>query len=349
MNRLLVIILVLVSQFSFAGNDSATTKAFKWPTKFCTPRIVGMSPNKVISLGYDYEFGQTLKSSDLGSFDKNAEPPVIETTKYKRVSGLRFSAKAPIINNPKIIWQFGLNYWAINYVREQASFPVISPKFGAELTRLTTAGMNTSVYKPLNAKEFLIFQTSVDLNGDYKLGNLHPLKYLRYSGVVMYGKRVHDRKQWALGVARGYNAGQVTILPMVMFNYTSPNKKWGAEIMLPARAWYRYSIDKNSLFRAGFELEGASYHLSNINTSVSNMELRRGQLRFKGEYQCKLYKSFWIALQPGYCTMLNFNLDAVGTDGKDFSRQFDSKKKYAMINDLSDFFFLNLSINFVSL
>ena len=119
--------------------------------------------------------------------------------------------------------------------------------------------------------------------------------------------------------------------------------------MLPARAWYRYSIDKNSLFRAGFELEGASYHLSNINTSVSNMELRRGQLRFKGEYQCKLYKSFWIALQPGYCNMLNFNLDAVGTDGKDFSRQFDSKKKYAMINDLSDFFFLNLSINFVSL
>ena len=245
-----------------------------------------------------------------------------------------------------------LNYWKSNYTISTINSP--TPKhnglglyLGSE--NLTTTGINTSIYKPLNEKHFVIFQTSVDLNGDYTFSKLHPLKYLRYSGVVMYGKRVHDRKQWALGVARGYNAGQVTILPMLMFNYTSPNKKWGAEIMLPARAWYRYSIDKNSLFRAGFELEGASYHLSNINTSVSNMELRRGQLRFKGEYQCKLYKSFWIALQPGYCTMLNFNLDAVGTDGKDFSRQFDSKKKYAMINDLSDFFFLNLSINFVSL
>lgn len=342
--------MLFLVQNVLAGNDSTTAKNGKWPTKYCAARIEGMSPNKVISLGYDYEFGQTLKSSGIGSYDPKITAPVRETTGYKRVSGLRFSARAPIINSPKIIWQFGINYWAINYAKDYTTNTVTDPNFGADLTRLTTAGINTSIYKPLNAKQFLIFQTSADLNGDYNLGKIQPLKYLRYSGVVLYGKRVHDRKQWAIGLARGYNAGLVNILPMVMFNYTSPNKKWGTEIMLPARAWYRYTVNKNSLIRAGFELEGASYRISNIKTSVSNFELRRGQLRFKGEYQCKLYKSFWLAIQSGYCTMLNFNLDIVQSDGKDVSRQFNGNEKYySMINDLSDFWFLNLSLNFVSL
>ena len=91
MNKLLLLILAISFKYSWAGNDTTAMKEGKWLTKYCAARIVGMSPNKVISLGYDYEFGQTLKSSDIGSFDKKAEPPIIETTKYKRVSGLRFS------------------------------------------------------------------------------------------------------------------------------------------------------------------------------------------------------------------------------------------------------------------
>lgn len=351
MNKIYLSICMLISQFAWANPDSTFLKAEKTSPRYCKPRIVGMSPNKVISVGFDYEFGQTLKSSVIGSFDKKENVDFIETTTYKRVSGLRFTAKAPLINKPKLIWQLGLNYWRANYIKDKSSSsnPPMSHYFGAELTHLTTAGISTSIYKPLNNKEFLIFQVSADLNGDYTFKENQSLKYLRYSVNAIYGQRVNDRKQWAVGLARGYNAGQVTLLPVIMFNYTSPNKKWGTEILLPARAWYRYTINNNSLFRAGFELEGATYHISYLTLPVKNMELRRGQLRTKIEYQRKLYKSFWLSAQTGYCYMLNFNLDNLDDGDKDFSREFDSKRKYAIINDLSNFLFFNVSINFVSL
>ena len=355
MNRLLLIILVLSSQFSFAGNDSAATKSGKWTTKYCAARILGMSPNKVISFGYDYEFAQTLKSSDIGSYDKKAQPSIVETTKFKRVSGLRFTAKIPILNKPKIIWQVGLNYWKSNYGEGSyhllkyyfnSSPPALGPHLG--IKDLKSIGINTSIYKPLNEKHFVIFQTSADLNGDYKFSNIQSLHYLKYSAIALFGRRPSDYKQWAVGFGRTYGAGQSSILPLVIFNYTAPNKKWGTEITLPARAWYRRAINKNSLLRAGYELEGASYHLNFMSTSTSNYELRRGELRTKIEYQCKLYKAFWLSAQTGYCKILNYKVDDLGT-GKDFTRNITGKHDYAMINKLSDFMFFNLSINFVSL
>ena len=351
MNRLILIILVLSSQFSLAGNDSAATKTGKWPTKYCAARIVGMSPNKIISIGYDYEFAQTLKWSDIGSFDKKAQPPIAETTTFKRVSGLRFTAKIPILNKPKIIWQVGLNYWKSNYTISTLNSP--TPKhnglglyLGSE--NLTTTGINTSIYKPLNEKHFVIIQTSADLNGDYTFSNIQSLHFLKYSAIALIGRRPSDYKQWAVGFGRTYGAGQSSILPLVIFNYTAPNKKWGTEITLPARAWYRRTINKNSLLRAGYELEGASYHLNFMSTSTHNYELRRGELRTKIEYQCKLYKAFWLSAQTGYCTILNNKVDDLGT-GKDFTRNISGKHDYAMINKVSDFMFFNLSINFVSL
>ena len=351
MSRFLLFVFILSSQFSLAGNDSAITKKDKRLTKYCAARIVGMSPNKILSIGYDYEFGQTLKWSDIGSFDRKAQPPIVETTKFKRVSGLRFTAKIPIINKPKIIWQVGLNYWKSNYTISTLNSP--TPKhYGLGLylgsENLTTTGINTSIYKPLNEKHFVIFQTSADLNGDYKFSNIQSLHYLKYSAIALIGRRPSDYKQWAIGFGRTYGAGQSSILPLVIFNYTAPNKKWGTEITLPARAWYRRTINKNSLLRAGYELEGASYHLNFMSTSTQNYELRRGELRTKIEYQCKLYKAFWLSAQTGYCKILNCKVDDLGT-GKDFTLNITGDHNYAMINKLSDFMFFNLSINFVSL
>jgi hypothetical protein len=350
MNKLLLILSFVLSQAAMATGDSLIRKAEdKNASKYCKARIEGMSPNKVISLGYDLEFGQTLKSSSIGSFDKDENLDFVETTKYKRINGLRFTAKVPLINKPKLVWLIGLNYWRANFEKESHTSPMFSHKFGAELSQLTTSGVSTSVFKPFNTKSFMIVAASADLNGDYSFSKMQPLKYVKYSVAAMYGQKVHDRKNWALGIARSYGGGLATILPVIMFNYTAPSKKWGTEILLPSRAWYRYSFNKNSLCRVGFELEGASYRLQNVNTYLTDMELRRGQLRSKVEYQCKLYKSLWLAVQTGYSVVLNYNLDYLGPDKNDFHRGVVGNNKYAMINDLSNFMFLNLSINFVSL
>ncbi|MFM9944717.1 MAG: DUF6268 family outer membrane beta-barrel protein [Bacteroidia bacterium] len=347
--RKLVFLLLVFSQTSWANKDSLTSKKLVKAKEYCKARIEGMSPNKVISVGYDYEFGQTLKSSSIASFDSDEKVDFVENTKFKNARGLRFNTRLPIINKTKLVWLLGLNYWKANYLKESHSSPIFSHKFGGELTELTTSGISTSIFKPFNAKSFMIFAGSVDLNGDYSLNKMQPIKYLKYSIAAMYGQKVHDRKNWALGVSRSYGGGMATILPVILFNYTAPSKKWGTEILLPSRAWYRYSFNQNSLCRLGFELEGASYRLLNINTDVKNMELRRGQLRTKAEYQHKLYKSLWIAVQTGYSVVLNYNLDYLGPNKNDFHRGVIGNDKYAMINDLSNFMFLNVSINLVSL
>jgi hypothetical protein len=57
----------------------------------------------------------------------------------------------------------GVNYWS-------SKFNVTNPKvndFATALdkTALLTAGLNSTVFKPLNEKNFLIFQASADVNG----------------------------------------------------------------------------------------------------------------------------------------------------------------------------------------
>ncbi len=347
-------VMILLSSNLWANFDSSFSmnKHSKLP-KFCSPRIIGMSPNKVISLGWDHEFKQKLESSPLGSFNKKENTTYTESATFKRVNGLRFTAKAPLINKPKLIWQLGLNYWRSDYVMKTYDYDTNSHRFGDHLTvnGLRSSGINTSIYKPLNEKHFIIAQIGADLNGMYSSKNRQPLSTLKYSMLAMYGQKPSDRKQWAVGVVRAYGAGEASIMPLFMFNYTDPSKKWGAEIMLPARAFYRRVLTKTSLLRAGLELEGGSYRITGLNPLICGgyLELRRGELRTKVEYQRKLYKSFWLAAQTGYVYSVNYKVDSMGIDEKEITRGFFGKQPYAMLNNLSNFMFLNFSINYVSL
>ena len=219
MSKFCVVAAILITNFCFAENDSSKLN-IRLKT-YCKPRIVGMSPNKIISIGYDYEFNQTLKTTNLGNYDKKQDVNYANSKSYKKVDGLRFAAKIPIINKPKLIWQIGLNYWHSNYQHLKnynTGINTYKPNFGDSLATndLTSAGLNTSIYKPLNEMCFVIFQTTADLNGDYKLKSMQSLNHLRYSAIVLYGKRPSDFKQWAIGFGRTYGAGQSSILPLLM-------------------------------------------------------------------------------------------------------------------------------------
>ncbi len=350
----LVYLLLFISSGLLANFDSSfTMNKHSKPPKYCQPRIIGMSPNKVISIGWDHEFKQNLQSTPLGSFNKKDPATYTETASFKRVNGIRITAKAPLINKPKIIWQLGLNYWRSDYELKTHEGTASSHKLAEHLhvNGLRSTGLNTSVYKPLNAKHFIIAQIGADLNGMYSSKNKASLSALKYSALAMYGQKPSDRKQWAIGMVRAYGAGEASIMPLIMFNYTDASKLWGAEIMLPARAFYRRVLSKNSLMRAGYELEGGSYRLRELNTLIcgGNLELRRGEFRTKVEYQRQLYKSFWLAVQTGYVVSVNYKVDELGYGENDFSRGLSGKQPYAMLNKLSNFMFLNLSVNFVSL
>src|SRR5690606_4781952 len=123
---------------------------------------------------------------------------------------------------------------------------------------LRTAGINSTLYKPLNEYQFILVQGSLDMSGDY---DLSLQSQARFSLAALWGKRPHDRLQWAVGLSRTFRVGGMNYIPIFMYNWTSLDRKWGIEALLPARGAVRYNFSGTSLMMAGFELEGQSYRI----------------------------------------------------------------------------------------
>jgi hypothetical protein len=134
---------------------------------------------------------------------------------------------------------------------------------------------------------------------------------------------------------------------------TSPNKKWGIEALLPARAFYRYSINQTNLLLAGFELEGASYRIGGLSNptagQISSFEIRRGEIKARLEYQRRLVGFFWWSVQAG--VRIDYSYDADYLDnGDETLRVFGilGDAPFSMRNSLGPAPYFNFSISFVS-
>jgi hypothetical protein len=326
--------------------------------QFCSPKIEGLSPAKLVTVGYDYQFGFTFNSDSL-----LREYPVAgksnllsQQADVLNVRGLRIGANIPVISKNSLVWQLGANYWETQYTFAQPD-SIFNPLLTALNTNgLRTLGLNTTVFKPLNDKQFLLFQGSSDYSGDYSFNDLMPLKYLKYSAALIWGKRPHERKQWGVGLARTYRVGEPNYIPVVLFNYTDKANKWGTEVLFPARAHVRRTISSRKLLLFGYELEGQSYRLWNNNLEGSaanlrseNLEIRRGEIRLRIAYEFSLKEFIWMSVQAGYRVNYRFDVDRL-RNGTEIYRAFGlgSDAPYAMVNELGNPLYLNISINLVS-
>ncbi len=317
--------------------------------RFCTSKIVGLSPQKLISIGYDVQGSQTLTAGSLNNFD----PAIGEQTRtYDFSHGLRFAANIPVISRNDIIVQAGVNHWRHSYVSSGSELTVLDHPLHQVLENdgLQTTGINTTIFKPLNETQFLLFQGSMDINGNYDYDNFQSPRHARYSAAALWGKKPKDNKQWAIGVSRTYRAGELNYIPILLYNWTSPRGKWGTELLLPARGHVRYSFNARSMLFAGFELEGQSYRLNNnsdINWGRDFVELRRSELRFRLMYERSLVNFIWLSVQAGYRVNYLYDLDELD-DGREFYRGFFGDQPYFATNDLSNPWYFNISINLVS-
>ena len=322
----------------FAGEAEVSTENLKDGIKrFCTAKITGISPTKLISLGYDFQSGYSLEA--------NENLPISSTDKIQATHGLRLAANFPVISRNAITINFGLTYMESNYAINNGGNNPLSYSFNQSALRST--GINLTVFKPINEKHFILINTSHDLNGDYRLNEWQNPKYIKHSVLGVFGWKKHDRRQFGIGVARTYRVGEVNYIPVILYNYTSRNGKWGIESFLPARFHYRRTFSPRSMLFAGFELEGNSYRLKNrdgvFTNNFSNLELRRSELRFRLVYERSIYKFLWISIQAGYRYNYKFNVD----EGE-FFRGFFGKQEFVMENKLSNPFYTNISLNLVS-
>lgn len=312
--------------------------------RFCTSKVNGLSPQKLISVGYDF-VGQARLMTSVNNSNFNNEVSDIDFS-----HGLRLQGNIPVLSRNSIIVQLNVNYAEQRY---QANF-FESNSVSADLFRrsflrygLRTAGLGTTIFKPLDEQNYLLLQVSGDNNGDYGWNALPDLANTRLSVAAIWGKKVSDRKMWGWGISRTYRAGDLNYIPVFLLNWTSANSKWGAEMLLPARANLRRSFNSRSLLLLGYELEGQTYRIDSRNQGVQNLELRRSELRFRLAYERSLSGFIWISFQAGFRYNYSFNIDNL-TDNRDFFRGFFGDQPYFMENTLENTFYSMLSINLVS-
>ena len=326
--------------------------------RYCSPKIEGLSPAKLISIGYDYQGGYGLGA---GAFTNKASDYswTPDSVNVLNSRGLRLGFNIPVISRTNLVWQMGANYWEQRYAIEglngepfNSPHPLIQ---SLQENGLRTLGVNTTLFKPLDDRRFLLFQGSADLNGDFSLPGLMPLKYLKYSAALIYGIRPNEKKQWGLGIARTYRVGELNYIPVFLFNWTDRSNKWGSEILFPARAHVRYTFNPRNMLFGGFELEGQSYRLwdgpsyTSYNLRGEDLEIRRGEIRLRAMYEFSLKDFVWMSVQAGYRINYRYEVDRL-VGGQEIYRAFGllSDAPYVMENRLGNPLYFQVSVNLVS-
>ena len=319
---------------------------------YCSPKIFDLSPNRFISIGYDFVGNGTLKTSNEGVY-KPDEDVVQNDQSNLNYHGIRIDLNVPVISKSKFVWQIGAGFnqsnISTNQIVNNSDHNLLLDQLSKGLTRIN---LNTTMFVPLGEKNFLLLQLLAEQNGNYSLGSSEggpSITNTKYSGTALWGKRPHDRLQWGLGVSRTYRAGELNYIPVIMYNYTSKNRKWGTEILFPAKAHYRRKINARNILLAGFELEGGSYRLYNTEFSAQNLELRRSEIRVRLDYQKQLKGFVWMGIQAGVIINYSYSIDDLtATNNNDFYRGFFGDQTFTFSNSLSPMPYVNLTFNLVS-
>jgi hypothetical protein len=321
------------SQFENATVDNSIKR-------YCTSKISGLSPNKLISIGYDWQGNHQLENSDFTSTG---------TAQIHAAAGLRIAANVPVISNTRWLLSLGATYWRIDYDMNKSN---TNHYFINQLSEkgLTTTGLNATLFKPLNEKRFVLAAVSADANGTYRLNSSNLGKYLVQPKVTLalfYGWKRTDKSMLAFGISRTYRPGAKGFIPLVLFNHTFEQRKWGVEALFPARAALRRTINTRTLFFLGYELEGNSYSVINttspVNPLYNNLELRRSEIRPRITFERALYQFIWLSVQAGYRINYNFNIDQ-----QDKLRLLGSDEAYYMTNTLTNPLYFQIGIHLVS-
>ncbi|MCH1401203.1 MAG: hypothetical protein L7U78_01615 [Schleiferiaceae bacterium] len=365
--KLTTAVFVLTSMPVFAQTDGTADDDIDWSLyedlgfedesikRYANAKIEGLSPAKLISLGSDFQGPYSITPGDLNRADGSTVAGGDEM-QVNSTSGIRAEFNLPVISQTNLVWQMGANYWNTSYNYAETPSSSDNPLHQTLSEHgLRTSGINTTVYKPLDEEQFILFQGSADMSGTYGT-SLMPTQYLKYSAAVLWGKRPTEKKQWAVGMARTYRVGELNYIPVILYNKTSANNKWGTEALFPARVHVRRTINPRNMVFLGYELQGQSFRMYEnlpglgFDLRDEDLEIRRGEIRVRAVYEFSLKNFIWMSVQAGYRINYRYDVDRL-VSGPDIYRAFgliDGTPDYAQLNGLTNPFYVNVSVNLVS-
>jgi hypothetical protein len=338
MRKLLFYLFMFTSVLSFAQEDTTDVIDYskfgdaQGVKRYCNQKVINQLPQRIISLGYEYQGG-----FDMPELRSSASSQTLQDATVNQVSAIRAQVNIPVVSNTKIIWQVGANYWASRFNINNPSNNAFAQSL--DHSALTTAGINTTIFKPLNEKNFLIVQASADANGLFRNFSDVTSQAITVSGAVIYGWKTSDRNMIGTGVSRTYRAGQILYVPVLFWN-RSFNDHWGMELLLPARGHVKYNFSTSNILQLGFELEGNQFLVNLPNSQNGKVFLQRGELKPRVAWDKKLTGFLWLSAQAGL--RYNWRFDVMNDyDARETNQRFFS-------SNLGNPFYFNLSLNLVS-
>lgn len=338
MRNTIIFFLLTFSIGAFAQDDTTDVVDYslfgdaEGVKRFCTQKVLNQLPQRIISVGYEYQGGFDMPGVKMGPL-----LPAFQDFRVDQVSAIRAQVNIPVISTNRIIWQLGANYWSSKYAIQNPG----NNSFASSLNNrsMTTAGINTTIFKPLNEKNFLIVQASTDMNGIFQ--NLSDVngKALTVSGTLIYGWKTSEKNMIGTGISRTYRAGQILHIPVLLWNKTF-NDRWGMELLLPARGHVRYNFSATNILQMGFELEGNQFWMNQPGTPNNALFVQRGEMKPRIIWDRKISGFFWLSAQAGL--RYNWRFDVMN----DYDAKEDSQRYFS--SRLGNPFYFNISINFVS-
>jgi hypothetical protein len=313
-----------------AGSASAQSKPTAAKPR-CNPIVMGQIPKKALSLTYEYQtgFDNTYRNNYSLS-------PLKLQNRFDNVQSVRFNHNRNLIVKPKAYMSMDLGYWYTRLGTGQASVPTAFTRAagGAEFHSVT---LTTNTFFPLDQKHFLLLNVALEFNGNGRsFRNISGDNFFAGGG-LFYGWKDGFRSMKAVGVLRAYRFGRVAHVPAFLMNHNF-NKKWGLEMLLPARAAVRYSPDAKNFITAGYDLEGGQFAFEAPNSPLDNSFFQRGEIRPRLGYEMALNKN----------TRLTFNA-GVRINGRfDWADNYDGKR-LVVENDPDTNLFANVGFHIVNL
>jgi hypothetical protein len=338
MHKIIFSALLFISTGSMAQIDTADNFDYskfgeaEGVTRYCTQKVLNQSPQRIISIGFE-RYG----SFEMPDIRLAAMLPAQQSFQVNKVSSFRAQVNIPVISNNRIIWQMGANYWGSKFDIDQPGTNQFAKTMNSHA--LTSAGINSTIFKPLNEKNFLIIQASADLNGLFNDMSAINNKALTLSGTFIYGWKKSEKNMIGTGIARTYRAGQLIHVPVLFWNKTF-NDKWGMELLLPARGFMRYNFSTSNTLQAGFELEGNQFWMSLPNSQNGSVFIQRGEMKPRIMWDKKVSGFVWFHAELGMRYNWRFDVMNVYDGKKDNQRYFSSK--------LGNPLYFNIGFNFVS-
>lgn len=343
-NICLAITLLGCSITIFAQEDSTITDDYSLfgdevaVKRYVTQKVLNLSATKLISIGYEMQAAHTMNvAKGNGAYS--------QFYRVQQASGPRVLVNFPVVSNDRMIFNIGGQYWGTFYTMqpEGTTSALKPPADYLDRHMLHSFGIISSLFKPLNEKNFLILQLGADFNGAFP-GNGKAVtgEAITIAATAIYGWKPNDRKMWGLGVSRTYRMGRPIVVPVLLWNQTF-NAKWGIEVALPAKGFVRRNISPTSLLLAGYELEGNQFMLPGAGGSAvspTNLWLQRGEIKPRLQWEKQLKKFIWLSTQAGVRVNGRFN----------FTNKYNGKEADEVYRtDLGSPFYFNIGLNLVSL